>query len=84
MKNLDKEMKALLAKTSYGLTESDINNASDFINHNEFGVAFELICDQLYENNTEISTELIGDISRIALLMQLPDSSWSFLNQNAK
>lgn len=82
MKNIDEQIRNLLASTAYGLSDSDVKNASEFIEHNEFGVAFELICDQLYENESQISSELIGDISRIAKLMQLDDNSWSFLKEN--
>ncbi|MBR9729644.1 MafI family immunity protein [Shewanella intestini] len=82
MKNIDEQIRNLLASATCGLSDFDVKNASEFIDHNEFGVAFELICDQLYENESQISSELIADISRIAKLMQLEDNSWSFLKEN--
>lgn len=82
MKKIDEQIRNLLASATCGLSDSDVKNASEFIDHNEFGVAFELICDQLYENESQISSELIADISRIAKLMQLEDNSWSFLKEN--
>ena len=83
MDNLSEQMKKLLKNASYGLSESDIKNTMDFINHGEFGIAFELVCDQLFENEAPISTELLNEIQYIGTTMNFDEQTWAFL-KNAK
>lgn len=84
MRAVEEKIKNLLTSAASGLSDADIKNASELIDHNEFGVAFELICDQLYENESQISSELINDISLIASSIGLDDNSWSFLKKSIR
>ncbi len=73
---------ALLEHAAHGLTESDKRNAKVLIEAGEPGIAFELICTQLYENDAEISLDLLQEIRGLAAALQLEDSTWGFLERN--
>ena len=80
--SIEFRVRNLLASVSYGLTKIDILNAEEFLEHNEIGVAFELICDQLYENNSSVSPDIVCEISRLACEMELEENTWNFLKKN--
>ncbi|WP_448550537.1 MafI family immunity protein [Thalassotalea fusca] len=82
MKELENKLVAFLKDVSNGLTESDVENAKDFINHSEYGVAFELICDQLYENDSILTADNLKSAQLLAEMMELDEKSWSFLKEN--
>ena len=82
MNDIEKEVKEILAKSKYGLTEADIDNASDFIAHGEYGVALELISEQLYENEARVDADLLDSVQKTAFSMGLDKSSWAFLDES--
>lgn len=82
MKKLALMLNSFLESTTFGLTDSDINNAKSLLEHGEYGVAFELICDQLYEHDTPLERKHVDMAKKIANLMMLDDNSWDFLNNN--
>lgn len=82
MSEIEKELKEILEKSRFGLTETDFNNANEFIKHGEYGVALELICDQLYENEAVINDALLNSIRGLANSMRLDNSCWDFLNES--
>lgn len=84
MYEIERKIKEILEKSKCSLRDSDIKNASDFIVHGEYGVAFELICEQLYENDAVIEKELLNQIQDAACAMELKDASWEFLKRNTK
>lgn len=84
MKVLAEKIDVFLSSTASGLTEVDIKNAKSFLKHGEYGVAFELICDQLYENDAILTSEHISEAQEIAELMELDEASWGFLKENVK
>jgi hypothetical protein len=61
------------------LPQSDIDNATEMIEHNEFGIGFNIICEQLFEHDIEISEEDYQKIVEIGQKIELPDSKWIFL-----
>lgn len=48
------KMKKLVRSLDRVLPIEDINNADEFINYQEYGIALELICVQLYEYDKDI------------------------------
>tara|TARA_B100000700_G_C14802104_1_gene741100 strand:+ start:394 stop:648 length:255 start_codon:yes stop_codon:yes gene_type:complete len=84
MKELAGKINDFLGATASGLADSDIENAKSFLKHGEYGVAFELICEQLYENDALLTEEQISVAQEIAVMMELDDNSWSFLKENVQ
>ncbi len=83
-KTIEKHLRILMTQVAPGLTDEDINNASCFIDHNEFGVAFEVICDQLGEYDYQISEESLDLIRHLAELMNLDERTWCHLRENIR
>lgn len=84
-KGFTKRLNALLQKLElYGLREEDIQNAKELIAHSEYGVALELVVDQLYEYNVEIDKTIIKEIFQLGNEMELNVASWKFLEELIK
>jgi hypothetical protein len=64
-----------------GLGEYDIKNANEFFEYNEFGLCFDTIITQMYENDIEIDIVFYGVICKIASEMNLPVDNYSFMNE---
>ncbi|WP_238348705.1 MULTISPECIES: MafI family immunity protein [Mannheimia] len=65
------KMKKLLRYLDRVLPIEDINNADDFINYQEYGIALELICVQLYEYDKAIDHHTKNLILELILDMNL-------------
>lgn len=61
------------------LPRNDINNILMFLDNNEFGVALDTLCSQLYENDIKISSIMYKNIEEIGKTMDMSDSTWTFL-----
>lgn len=61
------------------LPEEDVKEALDFVEHNEFGVSFELICAQLFEYDIKVSADIYRKIEEIGRSMTFDDSVWQML-----
>lgn len=65
------KMKKLVRSLDRVLTIEDINNADEFINYQEYGIALELICVQLYEYDKDIDLHTKNLILELILDMNL-------------
>lgn len=65
------KMKELLRYLDRVLPIEDINNADDLINYQEYGIALELICVQLYEYDKAIDPHTKNLILELILDMNL-------------
>lgn len=66
------------------LPHSDVENAVEMVEYNEFGVGFEIICQQLFENDVKITSDIYEKISDIGQKMEISDESWIFLSDLVK
>ena len=58
------------------LPATDIENIIEFAEHNEYGLAYETLCTQLYEYSAPISFAYYEKISFLGPLMQINPSMW--------
>lgn len=70
-----------LANRIKGLSEEDRENVIEYVEYNEFGVAYELLCTQLYEFDIKISIEDYELIKQIGKRMKLEPSEWTYLKE---
>lgn len=66
------------------LPESDIENAIEMVEHNEFGIGFEIICEQLFEYGVKISPDIYQKIVELGQKMEMPSERWNFLKELIK
>lgn len=52
-------------KHSKCLTEGERGEISDLIKHNESGVAYEMLCEQLYEHECQVTREDLNELREI-------------------
>ena len=75
------QLTQLLDEVKYKLSPDDINNIADFIENNEFGLAYETLCTQLYEYDLKISYELYEKISFCGKSIKIHPSIWMPLKE---
>lgn len=77
---MKKKIKALIASAKMlGLPDIDLDYASDFLANNEYGICYQTIVTQLYENDVEIDSYIYVIISKIGKELCLPLSDYSFM-----
>lgn len=63
------------------LPAADIENIIEFTAHNEYGLAYETLCTQLYEYSVPISSAYYEKLSSIGMLMEIDSSMWLSLEE---
>ncbi|MBX0289807.1 MafI family immunity protein [Hymenobacter sp. HSC-4F20] len=81
-KRCDRLVTQLLA-ASYeaGLLPRDYANAKDMLSVGEYGCAFDIIVQQLYEHDVEISANLFTHVKKAADSLVLTPGSYFFLGE---
>jgi len=70
-----------LATELESLPRADFDNVLMFLENNELGEAFDTLCNQIFENDLEISKKMYMTIERIGTELGMSTDTWSFLNQ---
>jgi hypothetical protein len=73
---LTKQMRQLFYEVKNRLPSNDAKNIEEFIDHNEFGLAFETLCCQLYEYDITISKEFYEKIVLYGESIEIKPSEW--------
>ena len=71
-----KEVGAILRNLECFLTKADIDEAQEYIEHDECGVAIELICGALVEDQKVIPLEIYIKINEVGMDMELDKRGW--------
>jgi hypothetical protein len=62
-----------------GLTKQDAKNATDFVIHREWGIAFDVVVSQVYEYDIQVNQAFVDSVFRIARLLELPDEEYLYI-----
>ena len=76
--DLQNRISALLSKLK-GFPKKDELDVLEFLEHDEWGVAFEVICSVIEQENLSIDGEQYKDIEEIGLYMEMEDDLWTVL-----
>lgn len=70
-----------ISKMSYQfkIGKKDRENIDEYLDHNEWGLAFEVLCAAIQESNIKISQENYEIISVLGNQMELDHKLWSAL-----
>ena len=78
MENIEEEFLLLLQKLSEKISRADVENVKELIQHQECGVALEILCSQLFENDVKIDREEFNAIRELSELLNVDISSYQF------
>ncbi len=79
--NLWKSMLSLIDAVKTLLPQVVVEEAIEMVDYNEFGVGFEIICQQLFEYNIKISPDIYKQIFVIGKSMEMKENDWNFLEE---
>ncbi len=74
---IENNLRNLLNEVNDKLFENDIKNIAEFIDNQEWGLAYELFCTQIYEYNIPITEDFYTRISRIGKLIDVSPNTWT-------
>lgn len=77
---IEERLLFLLKRFQCALPADEYASVRDLVVHREWGVAFENLCEQLFEHSIVVGPEALKEMEKLATEMNLPDSSWSFLS----
>lgn len=69
-----KEM--LLLACEIGLPDNDIRDIDEYINHNERGLAFEVLCSSIQQYGLEVSDDQYQTICTLGENMEMDNNLW--------
>ena len=81
--NLEKRIINLVNKIS-SLPEQDKKNIIEFAENNEWGIALDTLCNQIYEYGIVITQSIYDEIVIIGNEMEMEYSTWDFLEELTK
>lgn len=82
MKKLIDTLFILIEKAeSLGLNNRDLDIAKNYLIYNEFGLCFDTVITQMYENNIEIDSEFYEQVCKIGKQMNLESENYSFMKE---
>ncbi len=73
---LENMIKHLFEANKSLLTQDDIDSIEDLIKHGESGIAFENLCDQLYEYDSRITKESYHLMAEVGQILNLKERKW--------
>lgn len=79
-RRLKKEILSLLSEVP-DLPKADRDNVVMFLEGGEWGLAFDSLCHQIYENDITIAENFYERAASIASSMQIENSEWAFLSE---
>lgn len=71
----------LLRRSESHLTKVDLANVEELIKDRELELAFEIMCDQIFEHEKPLTPEHFSEISEVGRLLLIPESLWDFLRE---
>ena len=71
----------LVQLASIGVSNDILGTALDYLEYREYGVCIEYVADVLFETSHPIPLDVYSNIETLAIMMHLPEASYSFLKQ---
>lgn len=74
----------LLLAREMGLPNNDIRDIDEYINHNEWGLAFEVLCSSIQEYDLKASDDLYQKLCELGEKMEMGNDLWQNILLNKK
>lgn len=78
-KKITEKINVLFQKSIRLGLNNRIESIEEYINEGEYGIAFNEILYELYENNISFDSTYYNDVESLALLMALEESEYTFM-----
>ena len=71
-----------LTKNIQGIPEKDLADILEYIENNEWGIAYETLCCSIEQGNLTITEEEYDTIKKIGLMMKMDSCYWEDIHKN--
>lgn len=75
------QLHLLLNEVKSELPPNETILIAEFIDHNEYGLAYETLCTQIYEYDIHISSEFFGKVFSLGKLLEIEPFIWMPLKE---
>lgn len=66
----------LILAQEIGLPNNDIKDINEYIEHNEWGLAFEVLCSSIYQYGFKVSDDQYQKICSLGEKMEMDEDLW--------
>ncbi|MBX9652684.1 MafI family immunity protein [bacterium] len=80
-KQINSRILELIALFELQLPYEHIEGMRDFLKHGEYGIAFEILCENLFEYDVSVDQKYIELIDQLGTTMGIDPSYWTRLKQ---
>lgn len=63
------------------LLEQDLKEIDEYVRYNEWGIAYEILCSSIEQNNMVLSNEQYHIISQLGERMEMDEELWAELKR---
>lgn len=77
--SVERQLRSLVDSVSNTLPEQNILDATELLDHGEWGEALSLVCTQLYEYDVGITLDCYQLIEGLGQQMKMPPREWEML-----
>lgn len=78
---IEVRLRALLASLAVHTEAWALEEPSDLLDHNEFGLAFETLCDNIYENDLSVFPGEVAEIESLGRLLGSGRRAWTLIRE---
>jgi hypothetical protein len=78
---LELRLRALLASLGVHIEAWALEEPYDLIDHNEFGVAFDSLCDNIYEADIAVFPGEVAEIESLGRLLGSDRKAWTLVRE---
>lgn len=79
---MDIELKILEIANNLNIALKDKKDIDDYLEHNELGLAFEVLCASIEKDNIKISQKDYEIINKLGIQMEMDNNLWINLKNN--
>ena len=79
---MDIQLKIMEIANNLNITKKDKKDIDEYLDHNELGLAFEVLCVSIERDNIKISQKDYEIINTLGVQMEMDSNLWSSLKNN--
>ncbi len=80
-KTINKTILQLTTAMEDKLPGQDIEKITEMLENNEFGLALDILCTQIYEYDIKVDEQFYEDVKKVAEMMNIAKDSWEFIEE---